>query len=358
MRLLACSLALGFAVAAPAHARPPAPAKPAQAEPQTEADSVSAAIGAWRSGDWARARALLEPLLQNDRKLADPLLEEAALRYLADATLQDPDLASISVELATGYINRLLAAPDWRPPADTHSKQFYDLYNSLREQRDRTQQTQCMSERAACSAELDELKVKHTRLVGDHDVLLKAYNNQEVEVREKIARNRGVALVPFGVGHFYNGRKALGATFLAAEALFGGVGLGLLIYRQTECDRTAGFTSGSLVCQGNREAILARRNAEQAMGLFFVGTLALDIVLAQVLFRPYITVSKGRVRRSELDTGDDERRRGAAPRTRGARDPAAGRAPSSRLRTRDILRAAPAPALIPGGAGLGVNVRF
>ena len=355
MRLLACSLALGIAAAAPAHARPPNAARPTQAEPQTEADKVGAAIGAWRSGDWARVRALLEPLLQDDHKLTDPLLEEAALRYLADATLQDPDLASISSELATGYINRLLASSaDWRPPADTHGKQFYDLYNSLREQRDRSQQAQCMSERAACSAELDELKVKHVRLVGDHETLLRAYNNQEVEVREKIARNRAIALIPFGVGHFYNGRKGLGAAFLAAEALFGGAGLGLLIYRLGQCDRTAGFKAGSLVCQGDRDQILLRRNAEQAMGLIFVGTIALDIVLAQVLFRPYVTVSKGRVRRSDLDTGADEAQGGR--RSRG-RPPGAG-APSSRLRSRDILRAAPVPALLPGGAGLGVHIRF
>lgn len=356
MRLLACSLALAFAVAAPVHARPPATARPGPNEPQTEADKVGAAIGAWRSGDWARVRTLLEPLLQEGQKLTDPLLEEAALRYLADATLQDPDLASISTELATAYINRLLASSsDWRPPADTHGKQFYDLYNSLREQRDRSQQMQCMSERAACSAELDELKVKHTRLVGDHNTLLRAYDNQEVEVREKIARNRAIALIPFGVGHFYNGRRGLGAAFLAAEAVFGATGLGLLIYRLGQCDRTAGFKAKSLVCQGDREEILARRNAEQTMGLLFVGTLALDVVLAQILFRPYVTVSKGRVRRSELDAGGDEA--GAGRRPRGGKPAGAG-APSSRLRRRDILRAAPAPAFIPGGAGLGVYVRF
>jgi len=90
------------------------------------------------------------------------------------------------------------------------------------------------------------------------------------------------------------------------------------------------------------------------MGLIFVGTIALDIVLAQVLFRPYVTVSKGRVRRSDLDAGADEAQGGR--RSRG-RPPGAG-APSSRLRSRDILRAAPVPALLPGGAGLGVHIRF
>ena len=35
---------------------------------------------------------LLEPLLQGDRTLAEPLLHETALRYLADATVQDESL--------------------------------------------------------------------------------------------------------------------------------------------------------------------------------------------------------------------------------------------------------------------------
>src|SRR5690606_12980830 len=108
---------------------------------------------------------------------------------------------------------------------DTHSKQFYDLYNNLREQRDGARSKQCIAERAECSAKFDELKVRHDSLRADHDALRKAYSQQEVEVQEKVARNRAVALVPFGVGHFYNGRKGLGALFLASEIAFGGVGL-------------------------------------------------------------------------------------------------------------------------------------
>ncbi|MCY1006046.1 hypothetical protein OV079_10830 [Nannocystis pusilla] len=160
MRLLACSLALGVAVASPVHARPPTtPAPPLV--PTTEVDKVNAAIQAWTQGNWARVRALLEPMLVDGRKLGDPLLEEAALRYLSDATLQDPDIAPVSQEWATGYIKRLLASsPDWRPPADTHSKAFYDLYNSLREERDRSSFNMCKGERAACIADLDELKVR------------------------------------------------------------------------------------------------------------------------------------------------------------------------------------------------------
>ncbi|HEY8379158.1 MAG TPA: hypothetical protein VIK91_21845 [Nannocystis sp.] len=351
MRLLACSLALGVAVAtAPVHARPPASSPAPAPEPVTEVDKVNAAIGAWSAGNWARVRALLEPMLQDDRKLEDPLLEEAALRYLADATLQDPEIAVVAQEWATRYIKRLLAAPEWRPPADTHSKAFYDLYNALREERDLAEHRRCKAERLACIADLDELKVRHDALGRDHELLRRAYEMQEVEVVEKVARNRAVALIPFGVGHFYNGRKGLGAAFLAGEAAIGITALALLIVRVGRCDRLAGFTPGSLYCEGDRDETLAIRNAEQGMGIVFFSAVALDIVLAQILFRPYLTLKRSRVRRSELGAEGDGG--GAAPSGKGPG------APSSRLRSRDILRLSPAPAYVPGGGGLGVTLRF
>lgn len=356
MRLLACSLALGIAVAAPAHSRPPTAAPP-PAAPTTEVDKVNAAIQAWTSGNWGRVRALLEPMLQEGRKLSDPLLEEAALRYLSDATLQDPDIAAISNEWATGYIKRLLASsPDWRPPADTHSKAFYDLYNSLREERDRASSNQCKGERAACIAELDEIKFRHSALGLDHERLRRAYEQQEVEVVEKVARNRAAALIPFGVGHFYNGRKGLGAAFLAGELAVGATALGLFIARVTRCNRLSGYQFGSLFCTINEQEGLALRNAEQTMGIIFLGAIALDIVLAQALFRPFATVKRTRVRRSELGgvVGDDQA---------GGKKPAKGPAgkpgaPSSRLRSHDILQVTPASTLVPGGGGLGVKIRF
>jgi len=301
-------------------------------------------------------RTLLEPLVQGDRNLAEPLDNEAALRYLADATLQDEATldAPIRQELATGYIQRLLAnSPDWQPPPEIHSRQFYALYNGLREQRDRAQLRECVGERASCEADVQERKAELTRLQNDYAVLKKAFGEQEVEVREKVARNRAVAMIPFGVGHFYNGRRGLGAAFLSGELVFGSVALGLFIARSFNCTRTKGFQVGSLECKGsgNGEEVVRRRNAEQAMGLFFLGAVALDIVLAQVTFRPYLTVKSTRVRRQDLGAEpDDKSRRGG----RTGKEPRA----SSRTRSHDILHVAPAPAYIPGGGGLGVTLRF
>ncbi len=356
IRLVALTLAV---TAAPASARPPA-SRPPTSEPTSERERVEAAIRAWSSGDWTRVRTLLEPLVQGDRNLADILDNETALRYLADATLQDEATldAQIRQELASGYIQRLLASPDWQPPLDTHSRQFYALYNTLREQRDRAKTRECAGERAACQADLEEQTAKLSRLQNDHALLQKAFGEQEVEVREKVARNRAVALIPFGVGHFYNGRKGLGAAFLAGELVFGSAALGLFIARSFNCTRTKGYTFGSLQCQGtDPDPVVHRRNAEQTMGLFFLGAVALDIVLAQVTFRPYLTVKSTRVRRQDLaaEPDDDDKTRRGGPRKPGDRKQPR---PSSRIRTRDILQAAPAPAFIPGGGGLGVILRF
>jgi hypothetical protein len=361
MRRLSTALAalalLLAPVASAGPARPGARGSAPAPEPVNENDKVAAAIKAWENGDWARVRMLLEPLLQGDRTLTEPLLHETALRYLADATVQDESLdPNIRTELATAYIVRLLAgSPDWRPPEQTHSIHFYELYSRLREQRDRAKAAECTGEWKACRADLDEISARHVRLQNDHLLLQRQYADEEIEVQEKVARNRAVALIPFGVGHFYNGRKGLGAAFLSAELVFGGAGLGLLIARLFACSRSNGYQAGSLTCSGDGAAVVARRNAEQAMGLFFLGTVALDIVLAQVTFRSVLTIKTTRVRRSELDArkADPKAQKPGTPPAPGA----AGR-PSSRVRTRDILRVRPRPAMVPGGAGFGVTLEF
>lgn len=352
MRRLSIALAALALVLAPA-ASAAGPARPGTRpdvapEPVNENDKVTAAIKAWENGDWARVRMLLEPLLQGDRTLTEPARHETALRYLADATVQDDSLdPNIRTELATAYIVRLLAgSPDWRPPEQTHSIHFYELYSRLRERRDRAKAQECAGEWKACRADLDEISARHVRLQNDHLLLQKQYADEEIEVQEKVARNRAVALIPFGVGHFYNGRKGLGAAFLGAELVFGGAGLGLLIARLFACNRDNGYQPGSLTCSGDGAAVVARRNAEQAMGLFFLGTVALDVILAQVTFRSVLTIKTTRVRRSELDAKKPA-----------AASPGPGK-PSSRVRTRDILRVRPRPALVPGGAGFGVSLEF
>ena len=353
-------LALALALPATTKAAPSRSATPGSERFDSESEAVSAALKKWASGDWISVRSILEPLISSG-PLNDPLLTETALRYLADATLLDENLdPQIRTQLAMSYINRLFDGdPSWQPPPGTHGKPLYDLYDQLREQHERAKLDSCMAERASCAADLDDLKARHETLRGQHEALKIAFGQQEVEVREKVARNRAIALIPFGVGHFYNGRKGLGAGFLAGEAIIGGTGLGLLLFRRTQCTRTNGFLKGSVDCKvkaddretllAQRDAVLNRRNAEQTLGIMFIGLIAVDILIAQLTFEPYATIKTERIKREDLEAEPAPPK----PRTKGPRK---GR--KTRSRDRDNLQVRPHPAFFPGGGGAGITLHF
>lgn len=173
----------------------------------------------------------------------------------------------------------------------------------------------------ACQADLADNAAALEDLRRRHEALQLRYQDQDVEVRERVARSRVFAAIPLGIGHFYNGEPVLGGAFLAGEVILGGAGLGLILYRTVAdgCRREAGFQRGSLVCANqDLDPILRRRRAEEALGWVFLGSLALDVFLAQYRFRPFKTESVERVPRRELDAGgapgDGPRRRGRKPR--------------------------------------------
>lgn len=316
-----------------------------------EAAILDAGLAAWRRGDWTRVRGLLEPLVRDGSSLSTPLSTETALRHLADATLLDTALdANVRNELARGYVERLLDEdPAWAPPPSTHGPALYALVDAVRQQREQSRAANCEVERAACTADYKQLDVAHEELQQAHRKLQLDFDAQYVETREYVARNRAVALVPFGVGHFTNGRRGLGAGFLVAEVALGGTALSLLLTRTFayDCERTAGFRPGSLQCSPppdvSPERVVAVRNAEQTIGLLFLGTLVADVVVGQILFEPYAQISAKRVPRRELDAD-------AAP-TRG---------PKRGTRRRDAARLHVSPSAGPTtrGFGFGVRLRF
>ena len=153
------------------------------------------------------------------------------------------------------------------------------------------------------------------------------------------------AAFPAGIGHFYNGEPGIGAAFLATEAALGLTGLTLILYRNIAdgCQRDQGFQRGSLVCT-NRDltGIVRRRKVEEGVGWMFLGSIALDILIAQLRFKPYTLDSKGFVPRSELDeAGNTEERRRRRKRK--------GK-PRAKVR--------PTGGGGPRGVGLGISVRF
>jgi hypothetical protein len=319
--------------------------------PEAEANErVDRAIEAWRRGDWTDVRDLLEPLVREGEGIRDDLLRESALRYLAEATLLDDGLETTErEELARGYIIRLLdTSREWSPPSGLHSRVFLDLVTTIRSERDSLVAEGCLGELLACKADLSELRV-------DHDQLARDYASQDVAVRDIIKRNRGLALIPLGVGHFTNDNYALGGTFLALEVTTGIAALSLLVYRVRGlgCVRTNGFAPGSVVCpienqadQTARQDLVENvRNAEIVMGYLFLGSIVLDIVVGQALFKPITVVDRGTRPRNELERETD-----AAAADGGAR--------RKRPQPSATLELRPTPIHLQRGLGFGVHLRF
>lgn len=340
-----------------AQAAPPKSSPAPRPDPGDDVElRVELGIAAWRKGDWTDVRDLLEPLVREGDGVSDEFLRESALRYLAEATLLDEGLdAEEREQLATGYVTRLLdSSPDWAPPSGLHSRTFYDLVARVRSERDAVLAEACRGQLLACEADLTELTVDYKAAQERIAALQEDLANEDVFLTEVVKRNRGLALIPFGVGHFTNGNYAIGAGFLALEVVAGAAGIGMLIFRSTGygCTRTDGFNRKSLICtvEADQGAVPALqdeiervRNAEAAMGYVFMGAIVLDLTLGQVLFKPIEVVERGKKTRRELDAELGET--ASAPHSSGV-------GPSVRLRVR------PHPNLSPSSVGFGVTMNF
>lgn len=385
-----------LAVPSTSLAAPPSKAKPAgEVVPEDHEQLVDMAIDAWRRGEWTEVRDLLEPLLRETDEIADPLLREASLRYLAEATLYDQGLAPAEREaLARGYIERLLDhSSGWEPPSGLHGAAFYKLAAKVRSERESVQAAACKDQLLACEADLTELQIDHRSAIERAEDLQRQLEADVVQRVDVIQRNRGLALIPGGVGHFTNGRPLLGGVFLGIEAVTGGVGLGLLIFRTTACTRTDGFQPSSLQCpvaedfqvEPRERQLNIARNAETVMGAAFLGAVLIDIIVAQWLFDGYQVVDAGIATRAELAAPPAEptkRRRGRSQASdvegpsptpdpdpsRPSDDPDSEPEPSldqraaadarGRWQRNATLRVRPASTYFPGGAGLGVRLDF
>jgi hypothetical protein len=344
-----------------------------KAEP-AYADTLKKAEAAWRRGAYAEARRTLEPLAGELDAITDAQDREKILLLLADSALNDPTLETEQRRTtARKQLQRQMDADaGWKLAKDIYTPDLYDLYTELRIERAGAAGSECEARQISCATDLAGAKSDLDTSKKKFLDLSRKYGEQEVEVREQVARTRILAAIPFGFGHFYNagvgsrkrrgGAKpskgdridlALGATFLAVEAAVGITGLALLIHRTVVdgCQRTKGFQSGSLVCDlrgeddpevinAARDPIIKRRKAEEAMAWTLLGLVVTDIVVAQVLFESIETRNVKRVRRRDLD-------RNVAPGPAPARKPAKPRAK---------VRAA--PTFGRSGVGLTIHVRF
>lgn len=373
------------------------PKRPDPPAPANDEALIDLAIDAWRRGDWTEVRDLLDPVLREADAINDPLLREAGLRYLAEATLYDEGLAPDERDaLARGYIERLLEqSSTWEPPGGLHGAAFYELAAKVRAERDALQAAACKDQLLACEADLTELRIDHRSAIEQAEQLQAELDADIVQRVDVIQRNRALAILPGGVGHFTNGKPLLGGVFLGLELLTGGAGLGLLIFRTTACTRTNGFQPSSLQCpvqfdeqiEGRQRQLDIARNAETAMGYAFLGAVVIDIVVAQILFEPYQIVDAGTATRAELDdpppqpTPRKRVREVEGPEPAASDDqpaqpdqsdqpdqPAAGDPPgpdqaaAARARARsqrgDTLRIRPTSTFLRQGAGVGVRLDF
>lgn len=354
MRWVLCSvLGLGSGTNV---AGPPEPSPHAQQDPAIEPDYdpaiLARAESLWAAGKFTEARRLLEPLAENG-PMDDRLFREKVLTVLADASMNDPELPEDERrEQATQHLDRLMDRDrSWRMPPNLFSFELFNLYLDLRMERAERAGETCSANLVACQSSVDNAASEIRRRDEAYSKLRERYAEQEVEVRERVARSRIFAALPFGIGQFYNGDRALGATFLATEVALGLTGLALLINRtwQDRCSRTRGFQEGSLVCDPRNpgtthEDLKNRRRAEETMAWLFLGTIVVDVVVAQIRFRPYELTAVRRVKRRDLDN-------------KGTVAPSAT-PPTRKLRSKPRGKVQASPSFGPHGAGFNVEIHF
>lgn len=391
----ACGLLSAALVVASAPANVVLGAPPDEEGPEIadDAEGIALAIDAWRSGRWSDVRDLLEPLTENLDALDDDLLREQTLRYLAEATLLDPLLDPVEADRrARGYVERLLERDrTWSPPSGLHSRAFYDLVNDVRAERESATADACQGKLLSCEADLESLGADYSTSQARYAKLEADYNAQMVQRVQVRVRNRALALLPGGIGHFTGGRPGIGGMFLGLELASGIAGLSLLIVRNTVhgCDRTAAFARGSVVCTppdtppedipAIQDQVEINRNAELVMGYVFIGLLAVDITVAQVLFERFEYVALDEVPRSELQTDDPSAPAPDADASAPASDadpdaeldadldsgpslavPPTTSTPrsSAKLKLRPSSMLLPGNGGLPGGGGLGFTLEF
>lgn len=362
---IALTLALAVGVAprgakvetvAPATESDPADSASTTPEPEVDPAVLELAEAHWSEGRYSEARRTLQPLAR-DLPLDDRLLREKLLTVLADATVNDPALPEDERrEQAAAHLNRIMDRdPTWRMPPNLFSYELFNLYLDLRMERAETSGEACAANLVACQSSVDNAADTLRQQEKKYAKLQQAYADQEIEVRDRVARSRVFAALPFGVGHFYNGDRVMGASLLAAEVAIGAAGLGLLLHRtiSDRCDRRAGFQEMSVSCQPRNsdvtlDSIINRRKAEETMAWLFLGTVLLDLVIAQIRFRPFETASVRRVKRRDLER--------SGPSAKGS-DPSPNRR-SRKPRSTPRAKVRPSTTVGPHGGGLSVEVRF
>ena len=256
-------------------------AAPARADDQTDFEKARAAYEAKNYDD--ADRRLWSMLNADSGTLRDPSLRARARMYWA-ATM----LARKNPQEAAEQFEKLLVDED--PGFDPDPLSFpSDVIESFIDTRKRI-----IDKINAAKAE--QARKQALRRAQEEDDKRKNAERQrlieKMATEEKITErhSRYVALLPFGVGQFQNGQKALGWVFLGAEAAFligAGAAFPFYVYNRGRALNLIGTTEPT---QDPLKSYIDRANtASLVNGVFnvaFAVTAVAGIVHAQVTFVP------------------------------------------------------------------------
>jgi hypothetical protein len=206
---------------------------PAQADQRTDLEKAySAYVGHKYDEAETRLRALLDP---KTRGLMDPDTVADARMYLGAVLVAEArkDDAGFLFEAL------LVDKPDYEPDPLRVSTEAIDAFLDVRA-RMRARLASIKSERARKEQEERAKAEADRQREAARVAMLEKLASEEVVHHEN---SRWIALVPFGVGQFQNGRDGLGGVFLASEAVLAigsGIGAGLSLAYASQANDALG----------------------------------------------------------------------------------------------------------------------
>jgi hypothetical protein len=263
---------------------------PGEARADTAADleKARAAYLAHKYDDAeARLRPLLDALLDaKSRGHDDPDSIADARMYLGAVLLAE----SKRDDANAMFEKLLLEKPDYQPDTLRVSLEAINAFIDTRKRLN--DKLTAITEERIRLAEAERVKADEARKKAEaRTAMLEKAAGEEVFMEKT---SRWLALLPFGVGQFQNGQKALGYTFLSGEALLGAgsiVGAALMFYN-------SGQTQAA-VLRGDGTAPAYNARAQEAawagdiFGAGFLLAAAVGIVHAELTFVPEkVTVRK------------------------------------------------------------------
>lgn len=262
------------------------------ASPRARADDqsdVSKARAAYEAKNYEDAERRLRAMLDPDTgTLRDPNLRTQARMYWG-ATLLALKRAP---EASAVFETLLLDDPSFEPDPLSFPGEVIDAFIDTRKRiidkinAAKIEQARLAAERKAREEEERRRAAERLRL------LEKLATEQKVTERH----SRWVAAIPFGVGQFQNGQKALGFAFLGSEALFLAAGaITIPFYRD---QRGNGFDAYSQGDNQRATAYFDRANnlriANFALFGAFAFTAIVGILHAELTFVPDVVETKKR----------------------------------------------------------------